>query len=114
MRSVRMLISRLGRSLAIGHTAVSVSTKGSRNQVPERPPQEPPATDLTARERILLFCVASGTDRRPAGAMGEVVTGIIVIGLVVRDAQRRLSLTPPRPPVLKAILPRVTCTQDPP
>src|SRR5260370_34565363 len=97
MRSVRMLTSRLGRSLAIGHTAVSVSTKRIRNQVPERPPQEPPATDLTARERILLFCVASGTDRRPDGAMGEVGTGIIVMGLVVRDAQGRRSLTARRP-----------------
>src|SRR5258708_30183459 len=104
MRSVRMLISRLGRSLAIGHTAVSVSTKRIRNQVPERPPQEPPATDLTARERILLFCVASGTDRLPAQAMGEVVTGIIVMALVVRHAQGRLSPTAPRPAVLYAML----------
>src|SRR5260370_33229313 len=107
MRSVRMLTSRLGRSLAIGHTAVSVSTKRIRNQVPERPPQEPPATDLTARERILLLCVASGTDPRPARAMGEGATGIIVMGLVVRDAQGRLSLTAPGPAVPKAMLPGV-------
>jgi hypothetical protein len=71
----------------------------------KRPPRDPPASDLTARERILLFCVASGTDRRPAGAMGEVVTGMIVKGLVVRDAPGRLALTGRGRAVLKAMLP---------
>jgi hypothetical protein len=68
-------------------------------RVPKCPSREPTAADLTARERVLLFCVASGTDRRPAGAMGEVVTGMIVKGLVVRDAQGRLSLTDRGPAV---------------
>jgi hypothetical protein len=72
--------------------------------MPKRPPQDPSASDLTARERILLFCIASGTDRRPAGAMGEVVTGMIVKGLIVRDAQGRLSLTARGRAVLKAML----------
>src|SRR5260370_3659523 len=67
--------------------------------MPKRQPQDLTASDLSARERIPLFCVASGTDRRPAGAMGEVVTGMIVKGLVVRDAQGRLSLTDRGPAV---------------
>jgi hypothetical protein len=75
--------------------------------MPKRSPQESPASDLTARERILLFCVASGTDRRPAGAMGEVVTGMIVKGLVIRDALGRLSLTARGQAVLKAMLPEL-------
>src|SRR5712671_5639709 len=32
-----------------------------RRPMPKRPPQEQTASDLTARERILLFCVASST-----------------------------------------------------
>jgi len=30
--------------------------------MPKRPPQKPTASGLTARERVLLFCVAIGTD----------------------------------------------------
>ena len=75
--------------------------------MPKRPPQDPTASDLTARERILLFCVASGTDRRPAGAMGEVVTSVIVKGLIVRDTLERLSLTASGRAVLKAMLPEL-------
>ena len=75
--------------------------------MPKRLPQDPTASDLTARERILLFCIASGTDRRPAGAMGEVVTGMIVKGLVVRDAHGRLSLTASGRAALKAMLPEL-------
>jgi hypothetical protein len=76
-------------------------------QMPKLPPQDPTASGLTARERILLFCIASGTDRRPAGAMGEVVTGMIVKGLVVRDGLGRLTLTDRRRAVLKAMLPEL-------
>ncbi len=75
--------------------------------MPKPPPKASTPADLTARERILLFCIASGTDRRPAGAMGEVVTGMIVKGLVVRDAQGRLSLTASGRAVLKAMLPEM-------
>ena len=35
---------------------------------------------------MLLFCAASGTDWQRAGVTGEMVTGMIVKGLVVRDA----------------------------
>ena len=75
--------------------------------MPKRPPQEQTASDLTARERILLFCVASSTDRRPSGAVGEVVTSMIVKGLVVRNTRGRLSLTASGRAVLRAMLPEL-------
>jgi hypothetical protein len=31
-------------------------------QMSKRPPQDPTASDLSVRERVLLFCVASGTE----------------------------------------------------
>ena len=37
----------------------------------KRPTQEPTASDLGVRERVLLFCVASGTDWQRAGVTGE-------------------------------------------
>ncbi len=36
----------------------------------KRPYEESTASDLTVRERILLFCVASGTDWQRAGVPG--------------------------------------------
>jgi hypothetical protein len=57
---------------------------------------KPPKPDITAlgvRERILLFCVASGTDWQRAGVTGETVTALIVRGLIVRDGHGRLTLT---------------------
>jgi hypothetical protein len=41
--------------------------------MPKRPPQDPTAADLSIRERVLLFCVASRTDRQKAGVPGETV-----------------------------------------
>ena len=54
---------------------------------------KPDIMALTVRERILLFCVASGTDWQRAGVPGEIVTEMIVKSLVVRDALGRLTLT---------------------
>jgi hypothetical protein len=51
------------------------------------------ASDLSIRERVLLFCVGSGTDWKRAGIPGETVTSMILKGLVVRDALGRLDLT---------------------
>ena len=45
--------------------------------MPKRPPQEPTASDLTARERLLLFCIASGADWQRAGVPGETVIDTI-------------------------------------
>ena len=40
------------------------------SRMPKRPYEESTASDLTVRERILLFCVASGTDWQRAGVPG--------------------------------------------
>jgi hypothetical protein len=42
--------------------------------------------------RVLLFCIASGTDWQKVGVTGETVTVMVVKGLVERDAAGRLSL----------------------
>jgi hypothetical protein len=73
--------------------------------MPKRPPQDPTASDLTVRERMLLFCVASGTDWQRAGVLEETVTRMTVKSLVVRDALGRLALTGRGRAVLKALLP---------
>jgi hypothetical protein len=57
----------------------------------ERKP-ETIAAGLSVPERILLFCIASGTDWQKAGVTGETVTVMVVKGLVERDAAGRLSL----------------------
>jgi hypothetical protein len=51
------------------------------------------ATKLTVSERVLLFCVASGTEWERAGITGAVVTSVLVRGLIQRDPIGRLSLT---------------------
>jgi hypothetical protein len=52
------------------------------------------AYGLSVRERILLFCAASGTDWQHAGVTGEMVTAMAVKGLIERDAAaRHLTLT---------------------
>ena len=42
----------------------------------------------SVRERVLLFCAASGTDWVHAGVTGEIVTAMVVKGLISRDAGR--------------------------
>jgi hypothetical protein len=51
------------------------------------------AAGLSVPERILLFCLASGTDWQKAAVTGETVTVMMVKALVERDAAGRLSLT---------------------
>jgi hypothetical protein len=51
------------------------------------------ADELNVPERVLLFCVASGTDWERAGLTGAVVTSAIVRGLIQRDPLGQLSLT---------------------
>ena len=56
----------------------------------------PPAhksVDLSVPERVLLFCVASGTDWQRAGVTGDIVTLLVVKGLLSRDAAGALSLS---------------------
>jgi hypothetical protein len=61
-------------------------------------PAKPTAADappaLNIPERILLFCVASGTDWEHAHITGVTVTAMVVRGLIERDAGGRLTLTP--------------------
>jgi hypothetical protein len=66
---------------------------------------EPSATPLRVRERMLLFCVASGTDWQRAGVTGETITALVVRGLIVRDAHGRLVLTDDGRAALRALLP---------
>jgi hypothetical protein len=60
---------------------------------------------LTASDRILLFCVGSGTDWQRAGVTSENVTALVVKGLVVRDALGRLALTEDGRAALRTLLP---------
>jgi hypothetical protein len=52
------------------------------------------AAELAVLERVLLFCVASGTEWAEVGVTGATATAMLVRGLVERDAAGRLELTP--------------------
>jgi hypothetical protein len=67
----------------------------------------PDTTALGVRERMLLFCVGSGTDWQRAGITGETVTALVVRGLIVRDAKGRLTLTDDGRASLRALLPEL-------
>jgi hypothetical protein len=49
--------------------------------------------ELSIPERILLFCVASGTEWDRAGVTGATITVLVVRGLIERDVGGRLVLT---------------------
>ena len=61
-------------------------------------------TELSIPERILLFCVASGTEWERAGVTGATLTVLVVRGLVERDAAGRLVLTKQGHVVLAALI----------
>jgi hypothetical protein len=63
------------------------------------------AAGLPVRKRLLLFCVASGSDWGRAGIPGEIVTATVVKGLIARDAGGVLALTDHGRAVLRAMLP---------
>jgi hypothetical protein len=56
-----------------------------------RKPQS--AKSLTVAQRVLLFCIASETDWKKAGVTGAVVMGMLVRGLIDRDALGKLTLS---------------------
>jgi hypothetical protein len=56
-------------------------------------------------ERVPLFCVASNTDWKHSAIPGEIVTTMVVKGLIDRDAGGALSLTDRGRAVLRAMLP---------
>jgi hypothetical protein len=53
------------------------------------------AAVLGVPERVLLFCLASGTEWAPAGVAGATATAMLVRGLIDRDGAGKLRLTPP-------------------
>jgi hypothetical protein len=65
-----------------------------RKQMMHEPKPESVAASLTATERILLFCIDSGTDwqKRPR-ITGATVTAMVVRGFVELDAVGGLTLT---------------------
>ena len=63
------------------------------------------AAALRASERMLLFCVASNTDWQHTTIPGEIVTTMVVKGLIERDAGGHLSLTDRGRAILRAMLP---------
>jgi hypothetical protein len=62
------------------------------------------AAGLRVRERVLLFCAASGTDWRLARVPSEVVTTMMVNGFVNRDVTGEIVLTDSGRAVLRALL----------
>jgi hypothetical protein len=62
--------------------------------------------ELTVPERVLLFCIASGTEWAQAGVTGATATAMLVRGLINRDAAGRLKLTPQGRAALDALLGR--------
>jgi len=75
------------------------------DEMPKRPTPESTTLDLTVRERILLFCIASETDWQRAGIAGETVTTMAVKDLIERDAGGHLALTAHGRTALRAMLP---------
>jgi hypothetical protein len=63
------------------------------------------AAALRVSERMLLFCVASNTDWQHTTIPGEIVTTMVVKGLIERDAGGHLSLTGRGRAILRAMLP---------
>jgi len=63
------------------------------------------AAGLRVNERVLLFCIASGTDHHRAGITHEIATSAMVKGLIERDSGGMLALTDQGRTVLRALLP---------
>jgi hypothetical protein len=64
-------------------------------------PPTPDIGSLGVRERMLLFCVGSGTDWQRAGVTGETITALVVRGL----GRGHLTLTDDGRAALRALLP---------
>jgi hypothetical protein len=62
------------------------------------------AAELTVPERVLLFCLASGTDWVKAGVTHSVAQHLLVRNLVQRDDVGRLVLTDQGHAVLAALI----------
>jgi hypothetical protein len=64
------------------------------------------AAELSVPERVLLFCVASGTEWARAGVTGATATAMMVKGLIERDSGDNLALTKDGRAMLDALLSR--------
>jgi hypothetical protein len=62
------------------------------------------AAELSFLERVLLFCLASGTEWARAGVTGAVTTVMLVRGLVERDRDCGLKTTPQGNEVFKVLI----------
>ena len=70
----------------------------------DKTPTEAPALDaLTVPERILLFCVASGTAPPKTGKIRRTIEGLTIKGLIKREPDR-LALTALGRATLEALL----------
>jgi hypothetical protein len=65
------------------------------------------AANLTPAERVLLFCLASGTQYARIGITHATVQQMIVRNCVERDAAGRLTVTDHGLAVLAALLPQL-------
>ena len=62
------------------------------------------AAELSVSERVLLFCVASGTEWTRAGVTGATATAMMVKGLIERSSAGDLNITKNGRAVLDALL----------
>jgi hypothetical protein len=62
------------------------------------------AAELSVPERVLLFCLASGTEWALAGVTGATATAMVVKGLIEGNSGDELTLTKDGRAVLDAIL----------
>jgi hypothetical protein len=62
------------------------------------------AAELSVSERVLLFCVASGTEWTRAGVTGATATAMMVKGLIERSSADDLTITKDGRAVLDALL----------
>jgi hypothetical protein len=62
------------------------------------------AAQLNVPERVLLFCLVSGTEWAQAGVTGATVTMMLVRGLVERDSTGGLKMNPKGREVFKVLI----------
>jgi len=75
--------------------------------LPTKPKPESVAAQLTIEERLLLFCIAGGTDWTRAGISGATARNMIVKDLLGHDREKgKLVLTLRGREVLAALLSR--------
>lgn len=69
-----------------------------------QPKTKQDAAALSVQERILLFCLASGTEWQKAGVTLKTVTAMVVKGMVDRDVVGHLTITKQGRETLAALL----------